>query len=670
MNENSIKTRQLAQILAREEKKFLMEQYASLLVQQLEGNGQEELGERTIESLVVARSYASPELADQIATLLSAKGVDVEWEDEEVGLSDEMPLMGEESTVPPVAGQKRAANVNGDDETLFEEDGDEAETLFEEDEDEGAASSADDEIGLFEQDEDEESLRTVLEKERSSDASNPSDDRDKRSEEDPALPEDQENEEGLFDPDIEEDEEDEEAGVLFSEDIYTGNKGTGKPSESSEEDEKDSEENGESTQSQQAAKQQKKKKKKKSPSTPQRTKRKGKPGFEAKKGHEQEETPGFEAKKGRAREETPGFEATQGHQQEETPGFEPKKGHEAKETPGFEPKKGHEAKETPGFKPSEGSKQDDTAETRRKKARAKAKQEKPSQKRKRYRTSVQADEEPEDKKASREQRAQSSRQEALERAAKAKEELEKRRKAREAERLARGQESEGPDEETGDLLEAITYSVSLDDLERYLDIKVSSEDRLKLERRMHTKMREPSVKALLNQMENAGMSYAMIPRLPHFFKSGSQMKVTIANLLRNYPHLFGNVQEFIPQFRTQPFFIQETPPLDWALVTSEVLPDSLKKSYAQQKMALKQYAHQFQANELRVRRRNLVDALYDLIVVQLVLKENLLKETVDLTESKIGRQDLAVINYGENGIRIGHKSRQDTHPQLGVCPCW
>ena len=101
-----------------------------------------------------------------------------------------------------------------------------------------------------------------------------------------------------------------------------------------------------------------------------------------------------------------------------------------------------------------------------------------------------------------------------------------------------------------------------------------------------------------------------------------------------------------------------------------MLPQSRGRTYAQQRQILKQYAHQFQANELRVKRRNLADALWDLIVVQSVLKESMLNETVDLTETKVDRQDLAIINYGSGGIRIFSIPRPESHAQLGVCPCW
>ena len=90
----------------------------------------------------------------------------------------------------------------------------------------------------------------------------------------------------------------------------------------------------------------------------------------------------------------------------------------------------------------------------------------------------------------------------------------------------------------------------------------------------------------------------------------------------------------------------------------------------QQKQALKAHAQRYQATERRVRRRNMIDALYDLVIIKLVHDVNMLSETVDLTESKIGRQNFAFVNYGENGIRINDIGRQQTHPQLGLCPNW
>ncbi|MEW6755890.1 MAG: hypothetical protein AB1505_33670, partial [Candidatus Latescibacterota bacterium] len=220
------------------------------------------------------------------------------------------------------------------------------------------------------------------------------------------------------------------------------------------------------------------------------------------------------------------------------------------------------------------------------------------------------------------------------------------------------------------LLEAVDLRVSLEDLERYLGVRVPAEDQVKLQRRLQQKLREPSIRAVLASMGGSGLTYALVPRVARFLKDGAEARTTVAKLLRTFPHLFDNAQQTIVKYRAEPFFVQHTPSPDYALVTAEAIRESCYRNYAQQRQVLKQYAHQFQANELRVRRRTLVEALYDVLVVQLVLKERLLSATVEVTDSKVGRQNLAVINYGAQGIRITDVSRLDTHAQLGACPSW
>ena len=262
--------------------------------------------------------------------------------------------------------------------------------------------------------------------------------------------------------------------------------------------------------------------------------------------------------------------------------------------------------------------------------------------------------------------------EALERMAKAKEELEHHKKGRTAELQAKEEDkdSEADESNTADLLAKITYQVSLDDLEKKLGIQVIPEDRLRLDRQLAKKMREPTIRALLEGAEKEGVTLAILPRLPRWIRAGQLFTVTGANMVRGYPQFFDNVQQVVLKLRTESFFLQESPELDWAIFTCEVLPSSREKSYMQQKQALNEHAERYQSNELRVRRRNLIDTIYDLIIIKFVYDQNLLSETVDLTESKIGRQNLAVINFGENGIRISDIARQQTHALLGVCPSW
>ncbi|MFP6593073.1 MAG: hypothetical protein VCE12_21415, partial [Candidatus Latescibacterota bacterium] len=67
--------------------------------------------------------------------------------------------------------------------------------------------------------------------------------------------------------------------------------------------------------------------------------------------------------------------------------------------------------------------------------------------------------------------------------------------------------------------------------------------------------------------------------------------------------------------------------------------------------------------------RRLIDALYDCIVTNTITKD-VLSKTVDLTETKVGRQNFACINFGDKGIRINDVGRQQGHQQIGMCPSW
>ena len=259
--------------------------------------------------------------------------------------------------------------------------------------------------------------------------------------------------------------------------------------------------------------------------------------------------------------------------------------------------------------------------------------------------------------------------------ARAKEKLEQREKKRATRKMPQQKpEVEEVEEEVEEVeeeveLDDLTYMISLEDLEKYLGITIPPKDRMKLESKWNMKMREPCIRQLLENAQSMDLPYALIPRLPRYIKDGQQVTATVVNLLRAYPQLFENVPQVI-KYRTEPFFLQESPELDWAIVACEALPATRNQNYMQQGLILKQYGQSHGASQRRVQRRTLVEALYDLIMVQLIHKEHMLEESVELTDSKVGLQSFACINYGDNGIRISEFSRQQVHPQLGVCPSW
>ncbi len=164
--------------------------------------------------------------------------------------------------------------------------------------------------------------------------------------------------------------------------------------------------------------------------------------------------------------------------------------------------------------------------------------------------------------------------------------------------------------------------------------------------------------------------YALIPRLHRYFKSGQAVQTSLVNMVRSFPQLFDNVAETINKYKTERFFAADFPELDWAVVSCEAISESRNKNFMEQKTVIKQYAQKFQANERRIQRRKLIEALYDVIVINAITKENILSKTVELTSTSVGRQNFACINFGEKGIRINDVSRQQKHGQMGICPSW
>ena len=219
-------------------------------------------------------------------------------------------------------------------------------------------------------------------------------------------------------------------------------------------------------------------------------------------------------------------------------------------------------------------------------------------------------------------------------------------------------------------LNSLTHLITLDHLENNLGLQIIPEDRLRMERQLAKKLRDPVVGSLLNQAEEQGLSLVMVPRIQRAILDGKLLKITSANLLRMYPRFFEDVQQVALKMRAETYFLQQTPQMGWGLTTAEVLTASHNTNYIQQRQVLKQHAQSHKSNEIRVRRRTLIEALFDLLAVKVVTGEKLLNSTADLTESKVGRANMAVINYGEGGIRISDINRQQAHPQLGVCPTW
>ena len=71
-----------------------------------------------------------------------------------------------------------------------------------------------------------------------------------------------------------------------------------------------------------------------------------------------------------------------------------------------------------------------------------------------------------------------------------------------------------------------------------------------------------------------------------------------------------------------------------------------------------------------VRRRSLVEVIYDLIVGRMVLSKTFQQQSLDWTSSGPSKTDYVCVHYADNGIRIRDLPRTTHNRSIGFCPNW
>ena len=201
-----------------------------------------------------------------------------------------------------------------------------------------------------------------------------------------------------------------------------------------------------------------------------------------------------------------------------------------------------------------------------------------------------------------------------------------------------------------------------------LNIKLPPQDLDRLSTELPNKLQSKSVVALQSSPE-AEEKYALIPRIPRFIFEGQMIPCTVKNLVQIYIKLFGDIKD-LTRFKGQAFIVNETPKMEWALVAVDPAADSLKKNFMNQNQYLRQLANATKVPSHLLRRRTLVEGVYDLIVGALVLNERWLNNTLDWTSSGTSPSEFICISQPAEGIRIRNLPRTQSHQALGVCPNW
>lgn len=208
--------------------------------------------------------------------------------------------------------------------------------------------------------------------------------------------------------------------------------------------------------------------------------------------------------------------------------------------------------------------------------------------------------------------------------------------------------------------------VSMDDLLLGLDLTIPEQDKTQLQNLLRNKLADRIIPALQvhPQFEK---QFVLVPRLTRYIYDGTLYACTIKNLVMTFIALFGNIRDLV-QFKSHRFFNSEVPEQGWALVPAEAPRETLGKTFMEQTQYLRYLAANAGIPSHLVRRRTLVEAVYDIIVGRIVLGNPFHKQTLDWTSSGTSKSDFVCVYFAENGVRLRALPRTTHNPALGVVP--
>ncbi len=213
------------------------------------------------------------------------------------------------------------------------------------------------------------------------------------------------------------------------------------------------------------------------------------------------------------------------------------------------------------------------------------------------------------------------------------------------------------------------HVVSVEDLAAGLDVDIPTQDRTFLEQKLRARLNDRVV-AALRASKAAEKQYILIPRITRAFDAaGGTMPLTVKNMAKRYIGIFGDIRDLM-RYRNDSMMSIEVPESGWAIISAEAPRESLGKNYMEQNQYLRYLATSLTIPSHLVRRRTMVEAIYDMIVGELVMGEHLQRASLDWTASTPAKNDYVCVYFPEEGIRVRDLSRVTHHRSLGVTPNW
>ncbi len=213
-----------------------------------------------------------------------------------------------------------------------------------------------------------------------------------------------------------------------------------------------------------------------------------------------------------------------------------------------------------------------------------------------------------------------------------------------------------------------SHQINLEELLLDLGIDIPEQDKTQLKHLHKQKLESRSI-AQLKLYPPAAGQYVLIPRIRQFIHQGTIYPCTVKNLARTFIAIFADIKDLM-QYKAHPFLDSEVPEFGWSIVPAEAPQETLNKNYLHQTQFLRFLSTATRLPSHLVRRRTLVEAVYDIIASRMHLESPMQKATLDWTASGLSKSDFICVFHSEQGLRIRHIKRTQRNQALGLCPNW
>jgi len=204
-------------------------------------------------------------------------------------------------------------------------------------------------------------------------------------------------------------------------------------------------------------------------------------------------------------------------------------------------------------------------------------------------------------------------------------------------------------------------------------VDLSPAERQQAEQMLIKKLQEPDIKTFLSKQENQqdikDGKYLLILRVNTIKVNGQDIPLTIKTMNDLIaPDMMNKGQgKLLFNTRTESFYTTTIPTFEWTIVTKDVVKRTLGEKHSDQTTKLQEEAKRIGLDSTKIKRRQLVQTVYDHMVSLRTINQRLLINRYDWSDENSSPGYLAYVGGGDSsGLRLHDRTPDGSNGSLGA----